>query len=230
MNRCTQPDRRSLHPRRSLMGPRENTRDERAPGTPRRGARARPAAARRVRLRECTLCGSSRPDVAPRPVHRSAVSPRRRASPGPPTGQAQFSAGVTLRRSPEPIRDDANGSRVRLRVFEERRRRPRFTGSTSGADEAIPAAAARKLLSYSVRFLEAPGSGKTSRATSAKGGTPALVSRIDRPPPSTTASHADHAAWIRPTRAEPRFSSCRDLPRTTSPYSSNRNRSIGFFI
>jgi hypothetical protein len=33
-------------------------------------------------------------------------SPRRRASPGPPTGQALVVAEATLRKSPEPFRDN----------------------------------------------------------------------------------------------------------------------------
>jgi hypothetical protein len=52
-----------------------------------------------------------------------------------------------------------------------------------------------KLLSFSVRILEAPGSGKTSRATSAKSAGLAVAPRIIRPPPPTPISYAGHAAF-----------------------------------
>ena len=94
-----------------------------------------------------TEIGKTRREVTPvsGAWSRNAGSPRRRASPGPPTGQALVVAGVTLRSSPEPLRDIANGERLacpteRLRGESEMTTVHRFTSRT---DAATPMASTR---------------------------------------------------------------------------------------
>ena len=59
----------------------------------------------------------------------------------------------------------------------------------------------------------------------------AVAPRIVRPPPPTPGFRTQVTQPVmRSTEARPRFSSSRDLQRTTPPYSSNRNRSIGISL
>jgi hypothetical protein len=88
----------------------------------------------------------------------------------------------------------ASGSRVRLSAFEENRSQPLCTGSHPERMRPHIWLLLRELLSCSERILEAPGSGKTSRAISAKSDEIAPAARIFRPPPPTPVSYAGHAA------------------------------------
>ena len=88
----------------------------------------------------------------------------------------------------------ATGSRVRLSAFEENRSQPLCTGLHPERMRPHPRLLLRELLSCSERFLEAPGSGKTSRAISAKSAVLAPAARIFRPPPPTPVSYAGRAA------------------------------------
>ena len=88
----------------------------------------------------------------------------------------------------------ASGSRVRLSAFEENRSQPLCTGSHPERMRPHLWLLLRELLSCSERILEAPGSGKTSRAISAKSAEIAPAARIFRPPPPTPVSYAGHAA------------------------------------
>ena len=96
-----------------------------------------------------SLCGDGacRPRLEVAPVSdawgRNAGSPRRRASPGPPTGQALVVAGVTLRISPEPPRYITNGEQLacpteRLRGESETTTMHRFTSRTDAATPMAP--------------------------------------------------------------------------------------------
>jgi hypothetical protein len=88
----------------------------------------------------------------------------------------------------------ASGSRVRLSAFEENPSQPLCTGSHPERMRPHLWLLLRELLSCSERMLEAPGSGKTSRAISAKSAVLAPAARIFRPPPPTLVSYAGHAA------------------------------------
>jgi len=124
-------------------------------------------------------------------------SPRRRVSPGPPTGQALLVAGATLRISPEPLRNNAICERLacpteRLRGESETTAVYRFT---SGTDEATPLAATRENSSRPpCAFWKLPGPGRPPAPRPRREPISAPAPRIVCPPPSTPALHAGHAA------------------------------------
>ncbi len=165
--------------------------------------------------------------------NRKTGSPRRRASPGPPTGQALVVAGVTLRSSPEPLRDNADCERLacpteRLRGELETAAVHRFTSRT---DEAAPMAATRCDSSRAPSAIwKLPGPGRPpapvprSRPVSRQ-----LRESFARPHRHPSRTQVPQYA-MRSGEARPRISSSRGPQRTVPPYSSNRDRSIQFFI
>jgi hypothetical protein len=88
----------------------------------------------------------------------------------------------------------ASDSRVRLSAFEENRSQPLCTGLHPERMRPHLWLLLRELLSCSERILEAPGSGKTSRAISAKSAFCLRLRESFRPPPPTPVSYAGHAA------------------------------------
>ncbi len=185
----------------------------------------------RLRRRDPSAPSGSRADVW-------RVKPERwfteaAGSPGPPTGQALLVAGVTLRISPEPLRNNADCERLacpteRLRGESETTAVHRFT---SGTDEAAPSAATRENSSRApCAFWKLPGPGRPPAPRPRSGPIwPWLRESFARPHRHQTRTQVTQPV-MRPTEARPRFSSSRDLQRTTPPYSSNRNGSISFFI
>jgi hypothetical protein len=80
----------------------------------------------------------------------------------------------------------ASGSRVRLSAFEENRSQPLCTGLHPERMRPHLWLLLRELLSCSERILEAPGSGKTPRAISAKSTVLSPAARIVSPTPANT--------------------------------------------
>jgi hypothetical protein len=141
-------------------------------------------------------------------------------------------AGATLRISPEPLRDNADCERLacpteRLRGESEKAAVHRFT---SGTDAAAPSAATRKNSSRSpCAFWKLPGPGRPpAPRPRSRPVWPWLRESFARPHRHRSRTQVTQPL-MRSTRARPRISLSRDLQRTTSPYSSNRNRSISFF-
>ena len=116
-----------------------------------------------------------------------------RASDGAGPGGGRSDA-AEFSRAPCAITPTASGSRVRLSVFEENRRQPRCTGTHPEWMRPHLGRYSIRPLSCSERILEAPGSGKTPRALSAKSARLAPAPRIVRPPPPTPISYAGLAA------------------------------------
>jgi len=140
-------------------------------------------------------------------------------------------AGATLRISPEPLRDNADCERLacptkRLRGESEKAAVHRFT---SGTDAAAPSAATRKNSSRSpCAFWKLPGPGRPpAPRPRSRPVWPWLRESFARPHRHRSRTQVTQPL-MRSTRARPRISLSRDLQRTTSPYSSNRNRSISF--
>ncbi len=161
--------------RRRIVEPGENTRERRAPEVRPDAAeiRASPACGPRDRIHRGGGClpGLRR--------GRPWLVPKRRCGDPPSLG-----AGLVT----------ASGSRVRLSAFEENRSQPLCTGLHPERMRPHLRLLLRELLSCFERCLEAPGSGRTSRAISAKSAVLAPAARIICPPPPTPVSYAGHAA------------------------------------
>ncbi len=142
-------------------------------------------------------------------------------------------AEATLRSSPEPLRDDTDCERLacpaeRLRGESETAAVHRFT---SGTDEATPSAATRENSSRAPSaFWKLPGPGRPPAPRPRS--RPIwlwLRETFARPHRHQSCTQVTQPV-MRSTEARPRISSSRVPQRTTPPYSSNRDRSIGFFI